>query len=87
MAGEEAQEGPRQLGERYWRELHELVASGEISKAFARRLIDDLTRIDLGRDKRVVVYALGAAMAELLEWEGQEWRRDYFEKMFDLNGR
>ncbi len=52
-----------------------------------RRLIDDLTRIDLGRDKRVVVYALGAAMAELLEWEGQGWRRDYFEKMFDLNGR
>lgn len=42
MAGQEAQEGPRQLGERYWHELHELVASGEISKAFARRLIDDM---------------------------------------------
>jgi hypothetical protein len=51
------------------------------------RLVGDLTRIDLGRDRRVVVYALGAAMAELLEWEGQGWKRGYFERMFDLNGR
>lgn len=49
-----------------------------------RRLVDDLARIDLGRDKRVVVYALGAAVAELMEWEGAGWRGRYFERMFDL---
>ena len=50
-----------------------------------RRLLDDLTRIDLGRDKRVVVYALGAAMAELMEREGKGWRERYFGRMFDLD--
>lgn len=50
-----------------------------------RRLLDDLTRIDLGRDRRVVVYALGAAMAELMEREGKEWRERYFERMFALD--
>ncbi|HVX87302.1 MAG TPA: hypothetical protein VG940_00105 [Gemmatimonadales bacterium] len=49
-----------------------------------RRLVDDLTKIDLGRDRRVVVYALGAATAELLDWEGQGWRWGYFERMFAL---
>ncbi|HEU4697421.1 MAG TPA: hypothetical protein VFR92_10725 [Sphingomicrobium sp.] len=42
MSSKEAQEGPRQLGERFWRELCELVAGGDISNAFARRLIDDI---------------------------------------------
>ena len=55
-----------------------------------RRLLDDLTRIDLGRDKRVVVYALGAAMAELRAREDRpfvgpsRWRERYFTEMFDL---
>ena len=49
-----------------------------------RRLVSDLTRIDLGAQRREVVYALGAAVAELLEWEGQGWRRRYFDRMFVL---
>lgn len=50
-----------------------------------RRLVNDLATLDLGRDRRVVVYALGAAAAELMEWEGSGWRRGYFERMFDLD--
>jgi hypothetical protein len=38
----EAQEGPRQLGERFWHELCELVGSGEISNEFAQQLIEDM---------------------------------------------
>jgi hypothetical protein len=39
---QEAQEGPRQLGERFWHELCELVGSGEISNEFAQQLIEDM---------------------------------------------
>jgi len=35
-------ETPRQLGERYRRELRELVEQGEISPSFARRVMDDI---------------------------------------------
>jgi hypothetical protein len=51
------------------------------------RLVQALTRIDLGMQRREVVYPLGAAVAELLEWEGSGWRRGYFERMFQLDGQ
>ena len=72
MAGEEAQEGPRQLGERYWRELHELVASGEISKAFARRLIDDLFE------------PMGEGQPPVLKWSVWSAYVDEQQKLSDL---
>lgn len=50
-----------------------------------RRLVDDLTRVDLKRQRREVVYALGAAAAELLNMEGRGWRRGYFEQMFEVD--
>ena len=74
-----------------WIELagaREAFAAGLVERSTLdwqeRRLVDDLTHIDLGRDERVVVYALGAAMAELMEREGKGWRRGYFERMFVL---
>jgi len=48
------------------------------------RLVNALTRVDLARDRRTVVYPVGAAVAELLEWEGMGWRERYFERMFVL---
>ena len=50
-----------------------------------RRLVGALGRIDLARHRRDVVYPLGAAMAELLNWEGEGWKRTYFERMFGLD--
>ena len=38
----ESIETPRQLGERYRRELRELVDDGEISESVAQRIMDDL---------------------------------------------
>jgi hypothetical protein len=35
-------ESPRELGERYWRELNELVEQGEITHSLARRIMDDM---------------------------------------------
>lgn len=48
------------------------------------RVVDDLGRIDLGAQRREVVYALGAAMAELMERRGKTWKARYFERMFVL---
>jgi hypothetical protein len=49
------------------------------------RLTAALGRVDLARDRREVVYPVGAAMAELLNWEGEGWKRVYFERMFRLD--
>jgi hypothetical protein len=49
------------------------------------RLVNALGRVDLARDRREVVYPVGAAMAELLNWEGEGWKREYFESMFTLD--
>lgn len=48
------------------------------------RFLDDLTKVDLGEWRRVVVYSLGAAQAELLRVQGVDWRQRYFESMFRL---
>ena len=42
MRDKETIEGPRQLGDRYWSELCDLVNQGEISPEFANRITDDL---------------------------------------------
>lgn len=42
LSAKESIETPRQLGERYRRELRELVDDGEISESVAQRIIDDL---------------------------------------------
>jgi hypothetical protein len=41
LSAKESIETPRQLGERYRRELRELVDDGEISESVAQRIIDD----------------------------------------------
>jgi hypothetical protein len=60
-----------------------LVADSTLAWQVAR-LLDDLGRIDLGAQRREVVYALGAAMAELMERRGVKWKERYFERMFRL---
>ena len=60
-----------------------LVADSTLAWQEAR-LVDDLGRIDLGAQRREVVYPLGAAMAELMERRGMKWKERYFEKMFVL---
>jgi len=49
------------------------------------RISSALTKVDLATQHREVVYSLGAAMAELLEREGTDWKGRYYEKMFDLD--
>ena len=80
-----------------WIELasaREAFAAGLVERSTLdwqeHRLVDDLTRIDLGRDKRIVVSALGAAMTELRARDDRpfaglsRWRAKYFTDMFDL---
>jgi hypothetical protein len=49
------------------------------------RIVTALTRVDLAQQHREVVYSLGAAMAELLEREGNDWKGRYFDRMFELD--
>jgi hypothetical protein len=42
MRDDQGIETPRQLGDRYWHELLELVEQGEISPALARRIMDGM---------------------------------------------
>ena len=51
------------------------------------RLLSDLDGVDLVAQHRVVVYSLGAAVAELREREGKDWRKSYFERMFEPDPR
>jgi len=60
-----------------------LVADATLAWQEAR-LVDELGRIDLGAQRREVVYPLGAAMAELMERQGVRWKATYFERMFIL---
>lgn len=64
-------------------------ARGRISDAELRwqqeRAIRELRQLDPAGDHRVIVYSLGAAVAALLEMEGKQWRRSYFDRMFQLD--
>lgn len=60
-----------------------LISAQELDWQEAR-LRGDLVALDPRQDHRVIVYALGAAVAELLEREGKPWRGSYFDRMFEL---
>lgn len=80
------QEGvPRWIELAAAREGHRAGMISDSSLAWQEhRLRDELTKVDLGRDRRVVVYPLGAALAELLDRDRKGWRTGYFESMFRL---
>mgnify|MGYP001553842434 CR=1 FL=1 len=61
-----------------------LVSSGEL-RWQEERLVRDLRQLDPAGDRRVIVYALGAGVAELLTIERRPWRRAYFKRMFELD--
>lgn len=55
----------------------------EADRAY-RRLRRDLEQLDLGRERRLAFYPLGAAIALLLEETDPGWRRTYLERPFVL---
>ena len=61
-----------------------LISSGELQWQLDR-VVHGLERLDPAGDRRVIVYALGAAVAELLTREGKPWQRTYFDRMFELD--
>lgn len=46
----------------------------------------ELRGMNLGRDRRVVFYPLGAALALLAERQGDSWKEAYSERKFELSG-
>ena len=57
-------ETPRQLAERYRRELRELVDDGEISASVAERLMDDLFETSAQGQTPVLRWSVWAAYVE-----------------------
>jgi len=48
-------------------------------------LREELTGMDLGRDRRVVFYPLGAAFALLADRQGPSWKRRYSREKLRLS--
>jgi hypothetical protein len=66
-------------------ELPGATSFAEAAESLGRSIRDDLRTGNLGRDRRVAFYAVGAAMALLLDDAAPGWRSRYFEEPFQLD--
>ena len=57
-------ETPRELGERYRRELRELVDDGEISASVAKRILDDLFEPAAAGEPRTLRWSVWSTYVE-----------------------
>lgn len=64
QSGNDPIETPRQLAERYQRELREMVDDGEISRAVAQRIMDDLFESAPADEPRLLRWSIWSAYVE-----------------------
>jgi hypothetical protein len=67
-----------------FRELPDYVPYGDLAARRRQGLGRELTGLELGRDRRVAFYALGAGLALLLEQSGGAWKPQYERHPFAL---
>jgi hypothetical protein len=67
-----------------FRELPDYVPYDSLADRARRTLGRELEQLDLGRQRRVAFYAVGAAIAVLLEETRPDWKRAYTERPFAL---
>jgi hypothetical protein len=67
-----------------FRELADYVSYDTVASRGRRALRRELDRLDLGRQRRVAFYSIGAAIALLLEESRPDWKRAYMERPFAL---
>ena len=76
-----------QEGVARWTESAVSALSSELSDATdaaRRRIITELSTLDLPSQKRAAVYPIGAAEATILEAGGSDWRETYWSEPFSL---
>ena len=67
-----------------FRKLPDFIPYRALADSLKKRIMDKLLTIDLGRDRREVVYPFGAAEGLLLDAINPGWQREYFRKKFDV---
>lgn len=69
---------------REFRTLPDYEPYGVVAGEIRRKLLRDLDRLDLGRDRRVCFYAIGAAIALLLDETEPRWKEAYAQHPFAI---
>jgi hypothetical protein len=67
-----------------FRRLPDYVTYADLAARLRRKLDRQLTELNLGQDRRIAFYPLGAGLALLLDRNGGEWKRTYEQRMFSL---
>jgi len=65
--------------------LPDFVPYGDAARALRAQLVRELRLVDLGFNKRVTFYPIGAARALLLERTAPGWKERYFTHLFTLD--
>lgn len=65
--------------------LPDFVSYSDAARGLREQLVRELRTVDLGFNKRVTFYPIGAARALLLERTTPEWKERYFTRLFTLD--
>jgi hypothetical protein len=67
-----------------FRRLPDYENYSDVAKRLRRRLKSELAELNLGKERRVAFYPIGAALAALLEVSGGKWKEEYQQHPFAL---
>ena len=67
-----------------FRQLPDYERYAYLAKRLRRRLESELTEVNLGRERRVAFYSIGAGLAALLNRSGENWKQEYKQHLFTL---
>ena len=67
-----------------FRKLHDFVPFTQVAAEIKNRTLEELAKLSLAKDGRLVFYALGASLALLLDREQPAWKKSYLQDKFTL---
>jgi hypothetical protein len=83
IAAAEAAAGAGEPSEAF-RRLPDYEGYAEVAERLRSRLGSELAELNLGRDRRVAFYSIGAGLAMLLDRSDRSWKRRYQGRLFTL---
>jgi len=69
-----------------FRDLPDYKPFEEVARQLRRQTLEELTKLKLAEDKRVLFYPVGASLALMLDRAAPDWRARYFAAKFDVDG-
>jgi hypothetical protein len=67
-----------------FRRLPDYERYADLARRLRRRLEERLSELNLGEERRVAFYALGAGVAAVLDRSDGDWKQRYAEQLFTL---